>query len=487
MRRGIEYHDRRYYAENDPVISDAAYDKPFRRLEATRVARFPLQVVFYDILTAEGATFETHWAELQALDRWGLPTDRHRRRCGSLDQVVEFHGRMADRREQLPCEIDGIVVKLDDKSLWEQLGTRLRNPRGAIAWKFSPRQDTTTLEEIVVQVGRTGKRTPVALLKPVDVGGVTVSRATLHNAGEVEKKDVREGDRVRVQRAGDVIPEIVERIKRAGKKHAEPFEMPARCPVCGTAIVTEGAYHLCPGGLSCRPQLVGSIIHFGSREALDIDELREETARSLVGQGFVHDLADLYELTADDFLQLERFAEKSANNLYRSIQDARKPPLDRFLDGLGIRHVGERVATDLARVFGRLETVRDATTRELGNVNGIGPEIARRVRVFFDRRENREVLERMRQLGVRVQPMATEAGQGSLENRKLVFTGELARFTRDEAKREVERRGGRATSSVSGETDYLVAGEDPGSKLQEAREINVEILDEREFAKLLEA
>lgn len=457
-----------------------------RRLESKQVARFPLEIVFYDILAAEGASPETHWAELQALERWGLPTDRHRRRCESLEEVADFHQRMADLRDRLPCEIDGIVIKLDDKALWEKLGTRHRSPRWAISWKFSPRQDTTTIEEIVVQVGRTGKLTPVALLKPVDVGGVTVSRATLHNAGEVDKKDVREGDLVRVQRAGDVIPEIVERIKRPGKKRGEPFRMPEHCPVCGTEIVAEGAYHFCPGGLRCPPQLVGSVLHFGSREALDIEELGEETARSLVHRAFVHDLADLYELTVDDFLQLEGFADKSANNLYRAIQESKKPPLDRFLYALGIRHVGERVAGDLARAFGRLESVRDATTEQLGDVEGIGPEIARSVRAFFDRPENREVLERMRQLGVRVQPVTTEVGDTKLENQTFVFTGQLDRFARDEAEREVERRGGRATSSVSGATDYVVAGESPGSKLREAQEKDVKVLDEREFEQLLE-
>jgi DNA ligase (NAD+) len=456
-----------------------------RRLESKVVARYPLDVFFYDVLKVEGDEFETHWDELRRFAKWGLKTDPHVDRCSSKKDVAAYHKKLAEERDDLPYEVDGIVIKLDDKVLWEELGTRHRSPRWALAWKFSPREEVTTLEEIVVQVGRTGKLTPVALLQPADVGGVTVSRATLHNESEAQKKDLRRGDKVRIARAGDVIPEVVDRVKQPGKERSKPFQMPKSCPVCGTEIVREGAYHICPNGLSCKPQLIGRIFHYGSRAALDIEGLGEETARDLVEKGFVSNLADLYELSVEDLKQLEGFADKSAKKLHKAIQDTKKRRLDRFLYALGIRHVGERVARILAQEFESLANLRKAGLDDLKRLPDIGPEIAHSVHTFFQEEENRKVLKRMQQLGVDVQDMPAKPKKQTLKDKKFVFTGELDNYTRSEAKEAVERLGGRATSSVSGETDYVVVGENPGSKLDDAKDEGIEILDEEQFEQLL--
>jgi len=457
-----------------------------RRLDPTEVARRPLDVVFYDVLDVEdGVSFDTHWDELKQLKRWGLKTDAHNRRCASLDEIRKFHERMASDREEMPYEIDGIVLKADDRTLWEQLGTRDRSPRWALAWKFEPREEVTRLRQIVVQVGMTGMITPVALLDPVDVGGVTVSRATLHNEGEVHRKDVRAGDKVRIARAGDVIPEVLERVKQPGRKRRKKFSMPDECPVCGAEVTREGAYHVCPAGLSCPPQLVGHLKHFAGQEAMDIDGLGDETARELVKREMVHDLADLYELTVDDLKCLETFAEKKARKLHDAIQGSKRPPLDRFLFALGIRHVGRRVARVLAGEFGSLKNLRKADAEQLEQIAEVGPEIAHSVARFFDREEVQETLKRMSRSGVEVQDVRRSAGERPLAEKTFVFTGELEGYTRDEAQNRVETLGGRAASSVSSRTDYVVAGENPGGKLDAAREHGVEVLDEEQFERMV--
>ncbi len=453
-----------------------------RRLDPRIVAEWPFDIFFYEILRIEGASCDTHWEELERFADWGLKTDPSNRRCSDFGEVKEYREETARRREALPYEIDGIVIKLDDLSLRQELGTRHRSPRWAMAWKFPPREEVTTLEKIVVQVGTSGILTPVALLDPVDVGGVTVSRATLHNEGEVAQKDLREGDTVRIQRAGDVIPEVVERVERPNKG-AKKFGMPEKCPSCGTKVVREGAYVRCPAGLSCPAQLRGRIVHYGSRSALDIAGLGAETALQLVQRGLVKSLADLYRLSEEDLRQLEGFAEKSARQLFEAIQGTKKPRLDRFLYALSIRHVGQRVAQDLARHFPTLEKLRDASAEDLQPLSSIGPEIAGSVVSFFS--ENEKALRELAEVGVEVQRMPEKKGELLLEGKTFVFTGSLEHFARDEAKKKVEDLGARATSSVSGNTDYLVVGENPGSKLDEARKLKVKILDEKGFEALL--
>ncbi len=455
-----------------------------RQYKSPLAAGNPMDIFFYEVLAVEGVLPDSHEEVLKRLSRWGLKTCPLNQIGASFKQIRDYHGKLSEVRDELDYEIDGIVVKVDDYSLREALGTRERNPRWAIAWKFEPREEITQVEDIVVNVGRTGILTPVALLQPVDVGGVTVSRATLHTADEVKRKDIRVGDRVHVIRAGDVIPEIKERISQPGKKRSKPFKMPSRCPVCDSRIVREGAYYLCTAGLSCPAQLVRSIHHYAYRDAMDIEHLGGRTAQQLVERELVHDLADLYSLTLDDIESLEGFAVKSAGQLYEAIRNAIKPRLDRFLFALGIHHVGRRVARVIAEEFITLDEVASATKQQIASIPGIGEEIATAIANFFADSRNRDVLKRMRKAGVEVSPMPRRRSQ-PLKDQTFVFTGSLDRFTRAEAKEQVETLGGHATSSVSGETDYLVVGENPGSKLDEAKRLGVSCLNEEEFMDLI--
>jgi DNA ligase (NAD+) len=439
----------------------------------------PFAAFFYQILDLEGEPPETHAQVLERLADWGLPTCPLNDTGGDFEAVQDYHCRLAEQRDGLDYEIDGIVIEVDDLALRQQLGARTRNPRWALAWKFEPRQELTRVDDIAVQVGRTGILTPVALLQPVDVGGVTVSRATLHNADEVQRKDIRVGDKVRVIRAGDVIPEVESRVKEPGRKRSDPFRMPAQCPVCDTEVVRQGAYVVCPAGLACEAQLVGHLLHYAERDAMDIDHLGEQTATQLVKRNLVTDLADLYALSTADIQELEGFAEKSAGQLHVAIQGSLETRLDRFLYALGIRHVGRRTARLLARRFGELDALLDASAEAVQAIPELGPEVAAAVTDFFADAHNRDVIGRLREHGLAIAPMP---GGKSLDGETFVFTGALQQYTRDEAKDLVESRGGRATSSVSGETDYLVVGDNPGSKLDEARRQQVEILDEKAFA-----
>jgi DNA ligase (NAD+) len=457
-----------------------------RQLDPGKVAGRPLDVYFYDVLKIEGARLSTHWDSLAHLRAWSLKTDPANRKASCANDVKIYHRDLAQKRENLDYEIDGVVVKLDSYDLRERLGVRHRSPRWALAWKFKPKEEITALEKIVVQVGRTGILTPVALLQPVNVGGVTVSRATLHNAEEIRKKDVRPGDTVRVVRAGDVIPEILERIKRPGKKRPTPFSMPDECPACGSRVQRQGAYYLCPAGLSCPPQLIGRIAHYASREALGITGLGEQTAKDLARKELVKDIADLYRLGVDDLIALQGFAEKSAAQLHKAIQNAKNPRMDRFLYALGIRHVGPRMAQILARHYQSLEKLKNADRDELEKIPEVGAEIADSVRRFLRQKENRRVLKRLEKAGLQVRKFPAGKDGRPLGGKTFVFTGSLANYTRLEAEDLVETLGGRATSSVSGNTDYLVTGENPGSKLEEARKGNVKIIEEKAFAEMVD-
>lgn len=457
-----------------------------RQLDSRQVADKPLDIFFYEIIDSSEALPETHWEVLRLLDTWGMKTHELKRRCATLDDIRAFRDHLEQQRDELDIEVDGVVIKLDRRAPREKLGTRQRSPRWAYAWKFPPKKEESLLRDIVVQVGRTGKLTPVALLDPVDIGGVTVSRATLHNEDEVRRKDVRPGDRVRVMRAGDVIPEIYERVEKARGRRAAPFRMPARCPVCGGDVVREGAYHVCGAGLSCPAQLLGRITHYASREAMDIENLGEKNVRLLVREGLVKDLADLYQLKVDDVKKLERFADRSARKLVKAIQGSKRPRLDRFLYALGIPLVGSHVARVLAREFGSLEGVRDADRERLERIPEIGGEIAASIESFFAEENNRMTLEKLKQAGL--SPRRLEASDRSrpLRGKTVVFTGDLQRYSRKEATELAESLGARATSSVSGNTDMVVAGANPGSKLDEARKRKVRVLDEQEFVEMAE-
>ena len=458
-----------------------------RQLDPSKVAGMALDIVFYDVLEIRDRSFTSDWEMLQQFPKWGLRTDPHNRRFSSLEQIEQYHADMSEEREKLDYEIDGVVVKLDNYALREKMGTRQRSPRWALAWKFEPKHDVTTLKDIVVQVGRTGVLTPVALLEPVNVGGVTVSRATLHNAGEVRRKDIRIGDTVRIERAGDVIPEVVERIEQPGQKRGKLFSMPKHCPVCGTQVQEEGAYHYCPNSLSCRGQLAARIAHYASRDAMDIEGLGRQTVQELVGREMVKSIADLYRLSVEDLKQVEGFAEKSARQLYEAIQRARKARLDRFLYALGIHRVGQHAVQAVARHLGSMEALENARLQDLEAVTEIGSVTAQSLYDFFHQDQTRKVLHQLYKVGVEVEPMPSRRRSGPLEGKRFVFTGELEQYTRQEAEQLVEQRGGRAAATVSDDVDYVVVGRDPGRKLDEARRKNVRIINEKAFQKLMGA
>lgn len=456
-----------------------------RQLDSKKVADKPMDIVFYEVLKVEGYDLSTHWDTLQKFPRWGLKTDEHNRKFMSYADIAAYRSKLIDSRDHLDYEIDGIVIKLDAYDQREKLGTRQRSPRWALAWKFPPKEEVTRLQEIVVQVGRTGMLTPVALLQPVDVGGVTVSRATLHNEDEVRKKDVRPGDKVQVIRAGDVIPEVLQRIPEKGRQRKKKFSMPGKCPVCGTEIVKEGAYYFCPNGLSCPAQLVGHLVHYASRQAMNIEGFGEKTVKSMVNSEMVSDLADLYRLQVEEIIELQGFAEKSAKQLYQAIQNRKSPRLDRFLYALGIRHVGEHVARILAVKYRNLDRLMKADLDDLKQTLDVGVETAQSIHEFFRKGENRKVLQKLKDAGVEVEEMPLIKKNAKFKDKTFVFTGELESFTRDEAERLVVKHGGRAASSVSSKTDYLVAGRNPGSKLAEAKRKKVKIINEKGFREMI--
>lgn len=457
-----------------------------RQLDSRKTAERPLTLFAYEIMSVEGAEPpDTHTRELETLSRWGLRVDHHKKTCSSIEEAMAFHGELAASRDELPFEIDGVVIQLDSKIQRGIIGLRSRSPRWAIAFKFEPRKEVTIVEDIVVQVGRTGKLTPVALLRPVDVSGVTVSRATLHNAGEVAKKDIRVGDTVRIERAGDVIPAVVERIPQKDERRKRRFAMPGACPVCGAEVVEEGAYHFCMGGLSCPAQLKRGIAHFASKGALDIEGLGQKTVSALVDRGLVAGVADIYRLDAPALLAIDGFADKSAANLLAAIESSKKVALDRFLYALGIRNVGEHVAALLAARYETLDAVMEATEKDLVTVHEIGPEVAKSVSSFFADKRNRALVSGLRKLGLEVAPAARADGTGPLAGRTFVFTGTLEEFSREEAEHLVQSLGGRASSSVSAKTSYVVAGAEAGSKLAKAEKLGVKVISEAEFKKLV--
>jgi len=463
-----------------------------RQLDPQVTARRPLHLFLYQVVDGADLGFETHWEVMQALPGWGLRVNREKlRRCAGVEEAVSYHARMADERDDLPYEIDGVVFKVDRLAAQEKLGVRTRDPRWALAFKFEPRRATTTVEEIEVQVGRTGKLTPVALLEPVHIGGVEVSRASLHNQSEIERKDIRIGDAVLVERAGDVIPQVVKPLEERRDGSERAFHMPEECPVCGAEVVMskDKKQTRCPN-LSCPAQLQGRITHFASREAMDIDGLGEKRAQQLIDAGLVERLSDLYALSKDDLLALERYAEKSAQNLLREIEGSKEQTLARFLYGLGVPLVGEHVTRVLAHRYETLDELMAASQEELESIHEIGPQAAHSIVAFFGAEQNRRVIQEMREAGLRLENPIFAGGEEEREQPlaglTFVFTGELERWTRDEAKRYVERLGGRATSGVSGETDYVVAGPGAGSKLDQARERDAPVLEEEEFVQLVE-
>ena len=500
----VDLNRRRTERGEDPFANPRnAAAGTLRQLDPKNTAGKPLDVYFYDILLVEGFAARNHQEVLAAFPEWGLKTNPLNRFVASFEEIRQYREEISADRDDLDYEIDGIVIKLNDYELRDDLGYRNRSPRWAIAWKFPPKREVSRVEDIAVGVGRTGILTPVALLDPVNIGGVTVSRATLHNYDEVQRKDIRVGDTVRVLRAGDVIPEVAEVVDPDREDRGAPFRMPEQCPVCGTPVEREGAYHICPAGLSCPAQLTGSLIHFVSRDAMDIENLGEKNIKQLVEKGLVQDIADLYILRKEEIESLEGFADKSARTVYENIQGSKERPLNRFIYALGIRHVGAHVAGVLARHFGSIHGIEAAAVEDLQGIHEIGGQTAESVHGFFSREENRRILERLFEAGVKPQPPAgaagaagpggtgaADAGAGGaaalpLAGKVLVVTGSLESYSRKAIKETIESLGGRVTSSVSKKTDYVVAGEDPGSKLDTARQLGTEVLDEAAFRRLV--
>jgi DNA ligase (NAD+) len=454
-----------------------------RQLDSRITARRPLTLLVYEVLSVRGASFRTDREALAALKGWGFRVPAPLAIAADADAILAYREQLAARRDRLDYEIDGVVIKVDDLEGRRRLGATSHHPRWALAYKFAPRTEVTRIEAIAVQVGRTGVLTPVALLRPVDVSGVTVSRATLHNPEELRRRDIRPGDTVRIARAGDVIPEVVERIPRRGERRRGPFRMPARCPSCGTAVVRSGPLALCPNRLGCPAQLVGRLIHFASSGALDIEGLGPETATELVRRGLVRTPADLFGLAPADLHRLPGFAERSAAKLAEAIHARRSVPLPRLLNALAIPGVGPATARDLATRFSSLDALARARASDLARVPGIGQRSAAAITGFFADRYNRRAIAALKNAGVRAS--ASRVARGPFSGKSFVFTGGLQRFDRDRAQALVESLGGRVSSSVSARTDFVVVGEASGTKLADARRLGIPTLDEAGFLALV--
>ena len=474
-------------AQGEPAFANPrnAAAGSLRQLDPKITAARPLKIYCYGVGEVRGRNFDTQWEVLQTLKQWGLRVNPLIERGQGIDAAIAYHRQLEHQRHGLAYEIDGMVIKVNSLILQERLGTKTRSPRWALAYKFAATQATTKVLAIEVNVGRTGAVTPMAVMEPVEVGGVTVSRATLHNEDEVARKDVRVGDTVLVQRAGDVIPEVVKVIIEERPPGAQPFQMPATCPVCGTELARPVGEKVtrCPNP-DCFGSRTRSIQHFAGKNAMDIDGLGEKIVQQLVEVGLVKDVGDLYRLSEDDLIPLERFAEKSAQNLVSAIEESKEVPLWRLINALGIRYVGEATAQLLAQHFQSLEALTAAGEEELLHVEGVGPQVAASLREFFTSERNQALIRKLQEAGVRGLPPEAPA-PSPLAGKTFVFTGGLSHFSREEAKSQVTARGGKVTSSVSAKTDYVVVGADPGSKLAKAREVGVRILDEAAFADLL--
>jgi DNA ligase (NAD+) len=437
---------------------------------------------------AGGPDFKTQYEALLALRSWGFPVSARTQVATGPDELVAFHQAVGRERDSLPFDIDGVVYKVNSLALQQRLGFVSREPRWAVAHKYPAQEQITTVQAIDVYVGRTGKLTPVVRLSPVFVGGVTVTNATLHNEDEARRKDVRVGDTVIVRRAGDVIPEVVAVVPDKRAAGAPQFTMPKTCPVCGSEAVREEgeADHRCTGGLFCGAQRKQAILHFAQRRALDIEGLGEKLVDQLVDGNVIRALPDLYRLGLSGLAALERMGEKSAQNLLVALEKSKQTALPRFLFGLGIRHVGESTARDLARHFGRLDAIMDATVEQLLEVPDVGPIVAESVHTFFAQPHNREVVEQLRACGVtweEGEPVAR--APKPLTGKTVVLTGTLPTLTRDEAKDLLEAAGAKVAGSVSKKTDYVIAGTEAGSKLDKARELGVPVLDEEGLQRLV--
>jgi len=448
----------------------------------------------YELITDLGQ--ETHKEKHQILKALGFKTNPNNRYSKDLSEVFKFHKEWQRKREKLSYEIDGIVVIINSNKTFEKLGVVGKAPRGAIAYKFPGKEATTIIEDIKVQVGRTGALTPVAVLKPIQVGGVTISRATLHNEDEIKRLGIRIGDTVIVGRAGDVIPDVIKVLPDLRTGREKKFEMPKKCPVCGSKIKKKEAIHYCTNP-NCFAREKEQFYHFVSKKAFDIDGLGPKIVDKLIDAGLVSDPADLFKLEVGDILPLESlprrkskaflrgFAEKSASNLIKAIKDSKKISLPRFIYSLGIRNVGEETAQDLAEQFGTFEKFQKTDLEELEKMKDIGPVVAKSIRSWFSTKENKELLKKFKKVGVKIISQKSKVKNQKLRGLAFVLTGALKSMNREEAKKKIRALGGDVSSSVSKETDYLVVGENPGSKYNKAKKLGVKLINEEEFLKII--
>jgi DNA ligase (NAD+) len=455
-----------------------------RQLDARIVAQRQLDMYLYQVLIKGAAPLKEHWKVLDALAGMGFKVNPQRRLCHSFGELLDYIQEWESKRESLDYEIDGIVVKVNDTRLWDELGSTAKSPRWAAAYKYAARQATTVVRDVRVQVGRTGTLTPVADLEPVDVGGVTVSRATLHNMDEIGRLGLKVGDTVLIQRAGEVIPQVVKVVKHAAQ--GREFRMPKRCPVCGGEVYRaqgEVAYRCV--NAACPAKLKESLLHFAGRRAVNIDGLGDALVDQLVEKGLVKDVADLYSLSHQQVAGLERLGDKSASNLLDQIENSRKADLGRIIFAIGIPYVGERTAQLLADHFGSLDKLAQASREALEEVFEVGPKMAEGISEYFHEKRNLDVIEKLRQAGLLFEQKAAHRKDGKLAGKQFVLTGTLPHLSRDEAKQMIEEAGGRVTGSVSKKTDYLVVGAEAGSKLNKAKSLGVATLDEEELLKIL--
>ena len=453
-----------------------------RQLDPKVTVKRPLNIFCYSMGACEGISFSTHSEFLKALPSWGFRVNQLIELCNNVDELINYSRKIESIRNSISYDIDGVVFKVNSFAQQETLGIKSRSPRWAIAGKFKAQQEVTQILEIEASVGRTGAITPVAHLKPVNISGVTVSNATLHNQDEIDRKDIRIGDWVIVQRAGDVIPQVVKVITDRRSGQEIPYKIPSTCPICGSHVIRdEGeAKHHCQN-INCPAQIKGSIQHFVSKRAMDIDGLGDKLVEQLVDEGLIKNVADLYFLKKDILANLERMADKSAQNIVGAIENSKNTTLARFIYALGIRNVGEYMGKVLEKSFGSLEKLMSASYEELESIEGVGPIVAQSIRNFFDEKANINTINRLLESGIKISEVTSTTEVKKFEGKTFVFTGTLTTMTRDEAKDLVEKLGGKATSSVSKKTDYVVVGENPGSKADKARNLGVTILSEEEF------
>jgi len=459
-----------------------------RQLDPRITAKRKLDIFLYALGYLVGIQFSTHEEELEFLQARGFKVNPHYRVCGTIQEVIDYCLEWEVKRDTLPYDIDGIVVKVNSLAGQALLGATSKSPRWAIAYKFPPQQVTTKVKDIIIGIGRTGAVTPVAILEPVFLAGSLVQRATLHNEEELQRKDIRIGDTVLIQKAGEIIPEVVKVVEKDRTGREKTFIFPEYCPECNSKIVRLAGETVarCTGGVSCPAQVREHLIHFASRGAMNIEGLGPALINQLLDKGLVHNVADLYYLTYEDLISLERMGDKSVRNLLQALEKSKKNSLDKLVFALGIRFVGAQTAKALVEHFSSLDSLMEASSEEFTALPEVGPRITESLVSFFQQTQNREVIQRLKDAGVNIQGEKQEKKTGNLAGKNFVLTGTLANYTRQEAAKLIEELGGRIVSSVSKKTDYVLVGEDPGSKYQKAQELGIPILEEKDFQNLLE-